>query len=254
MGHPSVRRLDRIVTAHNDVDVWENADGSIDFEVIGATHATWHPHRLLTGHAWDAITAACLLHPGKPASILMLGLGGGTVFRQLRHFLPDASLTAVEIDGDMIRLAYEYMRLDSLRVEVIHDDAFGWLQAPRGPYDIVIDDLYRCGENDVERPESVSLAYVQALLPHLAPSGSLIMNLVIGKGHRNTQRAARAAFLHHFPSLRAVRPPLSINEVLCGTRDPLGTRDGRSLRRVASLLSDERDHEVWNQLRTLKLR
>jgi len=249
-----LKRLERSVTPYNDVDVWENHDGSIDFEVIGATHATWHPRRLLTGHAWDAISAAALLHPGQPKSILMLGLGGGTVFRQLRRFLPDTEFTAVEIDADMIRLARLYMELDAQRVEVIHDDAFAWLKTPHGPYDLVIDDLYRCGATDVERPVEVTRGLLDTLCTHLAPGGSLIMNLVIGKGHRNTHRAARAAFLERFSSVRAVRPPLSVNEVLCGHDSPGPLRGPRSLRRMMGLLDNETDRNYWKELRTLKLR
>ncbi len=249
-----MKRLDRIVTPFNDVDVWQNNDGSIDFEVIGATHATWHPHRLLTGHAWDAITGATLLHPGTPARILMLGLGGGTVFRQLRHLLPDAELCAVEIDGDMIRLARDYMQLDDLRVTVVHDDAFAWIQRPHAPYDVVIDDLYRCGDSDVERPVEITNALLETLCSLLVPEGSLVMNLVIGKGHRNTQRAARNAFLARFASVRAVRPPLSINEVLCGRSAGPELRGPRSLHRMLSFFENETDRKFWKELRTLKLR
>ena len=58
--------------------------GREDLEVAGATMSTWHPDRWLTGWAWDAITAACLLRrDGPPRRVLLLGLGGGTVVRQL---------------------------------------------------------------------------------------------------------------------------------------------------------------------------
>ena len=98
-----MKKLQEVHSPHNHVEVWQNNAGRIDFEVSGATHATWHPEKLLTGHAWDAITAGAVSHPGPVEHILLLGLGGGTCLRQLRHLLPGAKLTAVEIDPDMYR-------------------------------------------------------------------------------------------------------------------------------------------------------
>jgi spermidine synthase len=248
-----VKRLETVVNDYNDVDVWENAEGGIDFDVIGATHATWHPTRLLTGHAWDALTGAALLHPETPASVLMLGLGGGTVLRQLRHFLPDTRLTAVEIDGDMIRLARTYMALDSLQVDVIHKDAFEFLARDTQPFDVVIDDLYRCGDQDVERPQEITESYIDTLCRHLSPQGTLVMNFVVAKGHRNIQQQGRQGFQNRFTSYGAVKPPLSHNEAQVGTFHPNGLRDISSLRRTQSLLSEPSDRKQWKELRFLQL-
>jgi spermidine synthase len=108
-----MRVVEEIETPYNDIDVWET-DTGYDFEVSGGTHATYDRHRLLTGYAWDAITAASMLRPGVDAiNLLMLGLGGGTSLRQLRHLLPHCHLTAVDIDPAMVDLAKRYMALDS---------------------------------------------------------------------------------------------------------------------------------------------
>ncbi|MDA3873813.1 MAG: fused MFS/spermidine synthase [Kiritimatiellae bacterium] len=249
-----MRRLESIQTPYNDVDVWENWDGSIDFNVIGATHATWHPTRLMTGHAWDAITAAILLHPEEHHHLLMLGLGGGTVLRQLRHFLPDISITAVEIDPEMIGLARRHMELDLLDVDVIEADAFDFLANNPNRYDVVVDDLYRCGDNDVERPAAVTEAMLAGHALHLVPGGSVVMNFVVGRGHHLLHRAARKAFLTHFPSVRAVRPPHSHNEVLIGTTSALPLRGPGALRSFQANFVDEKDQKYWKELRNLKLR
>lgn len=249
-----MRRLESIQTPYNDVDVWENRDGSIDFNVIGATHATWHPVRLLTGHAWDAITAAVLLHPGEHRNLLMLGLGGGTVLRQLRHLLPDIAVTAVEIDPEMIRLARRHMELDQLNVEVIEADAFDFLARNLNRYDVVVDDLYRCGDHDVERPVAVTDTLLAEHARHLKPCGSLVMNFVVGRGHHSLHRAARKAFLNRFPSVRAVRPPNSHNEVLVGATAGPPLKGPGALRPFQASFVDETDQKYWKELRNLKLR
>lgn len=243
-----------VITEFNDVDVWEGREGQIDFNVIGATHATWHPHRLMTGHAWDAITAATLLHPGPISRLLMLGLGGGTVLRQLRNFLPGVAFTAVEIDGEMIRLARKYMDLDRIGVEVIHADAFSFLDTPADTFDVVIDDLYRCGERDVERPAVVDRALLGQQCRLLNPEGSLVMNFVVGRGHHLIHRCARKAYQDCFQSVRAIRPPNSHNEVLVGTCSAQPLKGPGALRKFIPSLSDPSDRKYWKELRNLKLR
>ncbi|MCC5849284.1 MAG: fused MFS/spermidine synthase [Verrucomicrobia bacterium] len=249
-----MRRLEQITTPYNDVDVIERKDGGIDFDVIGATHATWHPTLLLTGHAWDAITAGAMMHPGEPATLLLLGLGGGTVLRQIRHFLPRIHIRAVEIDPVMIRLAREYMALDELDVEIVEADAYEFLDQDKGRYDLFIDDLYRCGDRDVERPADVNRDTVEKMAEKLLPGGALIMNFVLGRGHARLHRRARGAFAHHFGAVRAVRPPLSHNEVIVGTALADGLRSPRQLNALKAFLNHDQDQRYWKELRNLKLR
>lgn len=248
------RELEVVHTPFNTVQVMESTDGTIDFDVIGATHATWHPRLLLTGHAWDAITAAALMGHPEPQSLLLLGLGGGTVLRQLRHLLPHTRMSAVEIDPDMIRLARKYMHIDTLDIEIIPADAFHFLETDTRRFDLLIDDLYRCGETDVERPAPVNRHTLANHARHLTPDGALIMNFVLGAGHHTLHRAARRAFTEVFPHVRAVQPPLSHNEILVGTRRPEGLASPQHLRSLARLFPANSDQKRWKELRNLKLR
>ena len=91
--------LESITTPFNSVAARKIGE-RVDLEVEGATFATWHPKLVMTGYSWDALAVAALLRgDGPPTSILTLGLGGGTVTRQLRMLLPDVRLVGVEIDG-----------------------------------------------------------------------------------------------------------------------------------------------------------
>ena len=83
-------------TSFQSIAVWGDRR-EVEFRVTGAIHAWWHRDHFLTGLAWDNIAAGVLSHPGRPGSLLMLGLGGGTSLRTLRHLLPDLDITAVEI-------------------------------------------------------------------------------------------------------------------------------------------------------------
>ena len=246
-----MKMLERVITPYNEVEVWQSRDGTIDFDVVGATHATWHQTHRLTGHAWDAITAGVLLHPRKPQSLLMLGLGGGTVLRQATHLLPDLKITAVEIDPEMVRLARKYMDVDDLNLDVIVEDAFEVLNHLTDTYDVVVDDLYKSGDDDVMRPAVVDIPMLELLQERVAPGGILASNFVIGKGHQLQHRKARAAFCALFDEVRAIRPPLSLNEVIVGGKQLLPVRKLKPMHRH---FDDERDQRYWKELRTIKLR
>lgn len=245
-----MRVLERITSDHNEVEVWQSRDGSIDIDVIGATHATWHPERLLTGHAWDAITAGVMLHPSAPRTLLMLGLGGGTVLRQVKHLHPQVQITAVEIDPDMVRIAREYMHLDDINPILHVQDAFAYLDDCTQTFDVVIDDLYRSGDKDVERPCFYNETHLNKLRRLVSPSGVLISNFVIGKGHRKQHMHARGLYAEAFEEVRAIRPPLSLNEILVGARQLRPIRQLKPYHREFPLPSDQK---YWKELSTKRL-
>ncbi len=56
-------------------------------------------------------------------SILVLGLGGGTLAKLLRKKYPDAKITGVEIDPIMIELGKKYLDLDKYNIDIKIADA-----------------------------------------------------------------------------------------------------------------------------------
>ncbi|MEX2983350.1 polyamine aminopropyltransferase [Streptomyces sp. C36] len=97
-----------------------------------------------------------LVHPamaGPHRDVLVLGGGDGLAVRELLRYPDVGSVTVVELDSAVLRLARTDAGLVALnrgayrdpRVRVVAADAFEWLRAPRGaaegPYDVVISDL-----------------------------------------------------------------------------------------------------------------
>ncbi len=250
MPSPPLKHLETRRTAWQSVAVWGN-DREVEFRVTGAIHAWWGRDQFLTGLAWDNIAAGVLCHPsGKPRSMLMLGLGGGTSLRTLRHLCPDISLTALEIDPEMIRLARDHMDLDAIRCEVIAGDAYAWLRQNRRKFDVILDDVYGVTSTDVERP----LASLESLLPHirrgLAPDGIFAANLVLGSGHRKVQSEFRRFFRQHFPVVRSITTPASLNECLVG-----GTslQAWRAIRARAADFPSDADYSFWRLLHSRRV-
>ena len=206
-------------TAFQQVQIWKSGR-QCEFRVAGAIHAWWHEKRLLTGLAWDNLAAAALLRPaGPPRSILMLGLAGGTAMRILRHLLPDCRLVAVDIDSEIVALAELNMHLDDLGIEIHIADAYQWIAGCKERFDVVIDDVYLAGRDDVFRPGKSDARQISALKRLVKPRGLLLANLVNGAGHRAVQIRTRAAFREGFPVVRSVTTPESLNETLVGGKD-----------------------------------
>lgn len=82
--------------------------------------------------------------------ILVLGVAGGSVIKTLVdeiHF--DGKITGVEIDKAIIKIANEYFHLDQIQnLEIIIDDAFGFVLKTKDKYDLIIIDIFQ----DVRMP------------------------------------------------------------------------------------------------------
>ena len=233
------------------IEVW-GSTCEAEFRVAGATQAWWHRDRLLTGLAWDNLAAAAMLRPGgPPASLLMLGLAGGTSLRVMRHLVPEARLTAVEIDPGILELARTHMRLDDLRLKVCLDDAYAWVRAYTGPgFDVVIDDVYQALPQDVARPGVYDDETAEALCRAVAPGGLLVTNLVTGPGHRRFQSHFRRFFQSVFPQVRSVTTPAGANEALVGGALVAGKP---ALDRWIHSFTDPGDRHFWEILRVRTL-
>jgi spermidine synthase len=244
-GAARLRRTAVVRTSHQDLEIWKSAE-AVEFRVAGAVHAFYHRRRFLTGLVWDMLAASALLgQRSEPRSVLMLGLAGGTSLRTLRHLWPACRFTAIEIDGEIVRLARRHMDLDATRVEVVIGDAYEWLQKNRRTFDVVIDDIYLAGRTDVFRPQTMDRRLLEALRCCVAAGGVLAVNLVTGPGHRATQSAARRILREAFAEARSVTSPAAMNEVLVAGEEVATVR---RLREFEGLFAAVTDRKFWRKI------
>lgn len=243
--------LQSATTDFQKVEIWQSA-ASCEFRVAGAVHAWWHRDRFLTGLAWDNLAAASLLRPaGPPTSLLMLGLAGGTTLHTLRHLLPDCEFTAVDIDAAMVGLAEEHMALKSCNATIHIADAYEWANTCGESFDIIIDDCYLAGDDDVFRPERKPERGIGKLEQLLHPGGLFLTNLVTGSGHRSMQSRTRAAFKRSFKEVRSVTTPDSMNETLVGGDAVLSAS---ALDPWTPAFSTRKDRDFWERIEVRKLK
>jgi|SRR5690554_543228 len=114
----------------------------------------------------------------EDADVLILGLGGGDVVRQLKaHFKSKAMITAIEIDPVMIEIAInEFNIIPDERLEILNQDAFNYLKYTSRNYNLIIVDLFY----DAQIPDFVfQKGFVNQIFNSLKPNGTVIFNTFI---------------------------------------------------------------------------
>lgn len=246
-----MRKTGDFPTRFQRIAVWKSPLAT-EFRVAGAIHASYHEKRFLTGLAWDLLAAAAMLRPsGKPATILMLGVAGGTALRTLRHLLPEVSLTGIDLDAELIALAEKEMQLEKAGAEIVIDDAYLWMKDNKRRFDVIIDDLYLAGDEDVFRADTCDADWLSLLKRSLAPGGILALNLVTGPGHRAKQSATRINLAARFPRVRSLRTKESLNEILVAGDD---VAPGSRLASHIESFADWRDRMFWRRIKVRKLK
>ncbi len=91
----------------------------------------------LTKSELDYYSLGGLLH-GSPKKLLLLGLGAGTTFQQLRYFFHKAFIVGVDIDPQMIEIGKRFFGLQQdKRSKFVVQDARRYLQSTRKKFDVV---------------------------------------------------------------------------------------------------------------------
>ncbi len=120
----------------------------------------------------------CLSFCPNPKSILVLGLGGGSIPVMFNHLCREAYIDVVEIDPEMQLIAKKYFNFfTSSRLQLFIDDAFLFIKNTKKIYDIIIMDAY-IGDK-LPRPLSTTDFLLEAKM-HLSAKGIFTSNLMTG--------------------------------------------------------------------------
>jgi spermidine synthase len=97
---------------------------------------------------YSAMTFSGLLYVPEPKRVLLVGLGGGVIPREMHHYFPQAAVDVVEIDPEILSIAQEHFGFrpdDRLRVHIADGRVFirnQLRQQPVPKYDIIILDAF----------------------------------------------------------------------------------------------------------------
>jgi spermidine synthase len=122
-------------------------------------------------------------------NVLMIGLGGGSLAKQFWRDYPWMRIHAIEIDPDVVDVAYELFELPrDERIRVSVGDGRRLLAASDELFDLIVVDAY---DDDRVPPHLLTDEFLREIRAHLAEGGVVAYNL-IGSLHGNHSRPFRS--------------------------------------------------------------
>jgi spermidine synthase len=108
-------------------------------------------------------------------AVLEIGFGGGRTSWYLHRFLPDASVTSVELDTVVAELAKKYFGIsDEPNFHLVNRDGRLFLQESKDKYDIILIDAYR---GPFVPFHLLTQEFYQLVKSHLAEGGVVAQNV-----------------------------------------------------------------------------
>ena len=112
-----------------------------------------------------------------PRKILLIGLGAASLTKFLYRYRPDAHLTIVEIEPDVVAAARHFFKLpeDDKRIHMIIGDGAEFVLSTNKKFDLILVD----GFNEHAHPGQLnSLPFYQACRSRLSDQGIMAVNLL----------------------------------------------------------------------------
>jgi spermidine synthase len=166
-GKPYLKERDGILALH--FDTWSiQSEMSIDL-----------PDELVVSYT-RAMMSFLLLEP-SPKRIAMIGLGGGSLAKYCYRYLPQAEITVVEINGEVIALRNEFaVPADDARFKVLLGDGAEFVAGAAGQFDVLLVD----GFDSTGLPAGLSSQqFYDDCFASLADNGIMVVNLWGGYPH-----------------------------------------------------------------------
>ncbi|MEN8169321.1 MAG: fused MFS/spermidine synthase [Pseudomonadota bacterium] len=246
--------------------LWSKQDGDTRYEVRsagntrrlytnGVFHSQYNSRQPVTGSVWDLLLLpAFFLPPDTVRRVLVLGVGGGAVIRQLNHFFSPQQIVGVELNPVHLKVAREFFEVEQENVELYQDDARWWLKRYRGdPFDVIIDDIFTDADGEPQRAVAADGPWMRGLLKHLAPEGVLVCNF--GSPQELSECACfwQPSIARRFEAVFQLTTPLYENAIGAFVRQPASSAVLRErLRDVPGLNPDHKSSKLNYRIRKLQ--
>jgi spermidine synthase len=157
-------------------------------------------------------------------NVLMVGLGGGTAQQSFEHYYTNVTVTTVEIDPAVVRVAKDYFGFkESSRQKVNVEDGRVFLRRSTERYDLIILDAYVHNRYGSAIPQHLATKeFFELARDHLTTNGVVAYNVI---GNISGWQADLVGAVHRtlnsvFPQVYIFPASSSQNLVLVATRSP----------------------------------
>lgn len=166
-------------TKHGRYEI-RSAGNSVRLYSNGVFHSQYNANNPISGNLWDLLMLPVFFYkPGAIRRVLVLGVGGGTVIRLLNHYSKPQEIIGIELNPVHLQVARRFFGVTPSEARLIRADAIAWIKNYQGPpFDMIIDDLFGEADGEPARAAEANALWFNQLLPHLTPSGLLVMNFI----------------------------------------------------------------------------
>ncbi len=185
-------------------------------------HSIYDPNNLLTGGPWDYFTIAPFFNhppfqPQQVRSVCVIGLGAGTIPRELTATYGPIPIDGVELDGEIVNLARQYFHMNEPNLHVIVQDGRYYLQATQKKYDEIAIDAY---QQPYVPFQLTTREFFQTVRSHLTPTGVAVINA--GRTNKDFRlvEALAQTMRAVFPSVYIIDTARFENSIIIGTNAP----------------------------------
>lgn len=139
--------LEEKESVHQYIQVSQNKSGArfMSFDEGLGVQSILPAEGYITGTYYDYYSSLPIL-TGKhdQIKVLLIGLAGGTIIRQLNHFYGSSvNITAIELDNEAIKLANKWFDIKDIPATIYNMDGLVFLKNNTEKYDIIIIDAYQ---------------------------------------------------------------------------------------------------------------
>ena len=135
-----------------------------------------------------------LLFSRQYKSILLIGVGSGSLLHFFHEYLPDCQLDGVDSSGRILDIARAYFQCpENERCRLHHDDGHSFLVSSDSTWDLILLDAFDgCGMANSIYNEP----FLELCANHLRPGGTVSANLWTGE--KNRLQELKQWFAYHF--------------------------------------------------------
>ena len=239
--------LERRVVSGKTYEVHETR-GARRLYTDGVLHTHFDARQPISGRVWDLLALPGIVR--APARVLVLGVAGGAVIRQLLAFAAPVRIDAVDLDRTHLALGARHFGLDDPRVRLHRADARDFVRRSRASYDVIIDDVFCEVNGEPKRAITYDTAWGELVRARLARGGVLVVNSAGPREVRGTVLAS-ARFHRRFASVIKLETETAGNVVLALSQVPM---DARHLRSAANKALGRSATRLRMTLRTVYVR
>ncbi len=182
-------------------------------------HSIYDPQNILTGGPWDYFMDAPYFNnppftQDQIQSICVIGLGAGTIARDMTAAYGPIPIDGVELDGEIVNLAHQYFHMSEPNLHVIVQDGRYYLSTTQKKYDEIAIDAY---QQPYVPFQLATHEFFQEVRSHLTPTGVAVINA----GRTNTDyrlvEALAQTMRSAFPNVYIIDTARFENSIIIGT-------------------------------------